>query len=97
MILRKINTGTAWRLSLLLLPLAGITLWFLYDGGISFGWDFIWYWTWIIAFLLAYEAVLLLNVALNFKKAGFSRENRIFLLSGLVLLAIATIFFTVAL
>lgn len=91
------NKGITWRLSLLLLPLAGITLWFLYDGGISFGWNFIWYWTWIITYLLAYQAVLLLNVALNFKKAGFSRENRIFLLSGLALLVIAITFFTVAL
>lgn len=63
-----INVGIVSRLVFLLLPLVGITLWFIYDGGIGFGWNLIWYWISIIGFLLLYQLALLLNLMLQHKK-----------------------------
>ncbi|MFI0430160.1 hypothetical protein [Mariniflexile sp. HMF6888] len=88
-----ITTGIIWRGAFLLVPLTGITLWFLYDGGIGFGWNLIWYWIWIIGFLLLYQIVLLSNLILNYTKIGFSTENKVFMLIGLLLLVIAIVFF----
>jgi hypothetical protein len=88
-----ITTGIIWRGAFLLVPLIGITLWFLYDGGIGFGWNLIWYWIWMIGFLLLYQIALLSNLILNYKKRGFGKENKIFMSIGLLLLVMASVFF----
>ena len=85
------NTGIVWRLSFLLLPITGITGWFLYDGGIAFGWNLIWYWTWIIGFLSVYEAGLVFSYFLNRIKGKTNKENIFFILVGLCLLVIASV------
>ncbi|EID72332.1 hypothetical protein [Imtechella halotolerans] len=89
-----INVGIVSRLVFLLLPLVGITLWFIYDGGIGFGWNLIWYWISIIGFLLLYQLALLLNLMLQHKKKGFSKENKIFIIIGLILLFLAIVIFS---
>lgn len=91
------NKGIVPRLVFLLLPLAGITLWFLYDGGIGFGWNLIWYWIWIIGFLLLYQLALLLNLLLYYKKRGFTKANKIFMITGLILLLLAIVAFVLQL
>lgn len=88
-----ITTGIIWRAAFLLVPLIGITLWFRYDGGVGFGWNLIWYWIWIIGFLLLYQVVLLSNLIHNYPKSGFSGENKIFMLIGLLLLIISIVLF----
>lgn len=84
-----INKGIVVRLVFLLLPLVGITLWFLHDEGIGFGWNLIWYWICIIGFLLLYQFLLLLNLMLYYKKRGFTKVNKIFMTTGLILLLLA--------
>lgn len=89
----RINKGFIVRLLLLVLPIGGITFWFLNDGGIGFGWNLIWYWIWIIGFLLIYQLALLLNLMLYYKKRGFVKENKIFMTIGLLLLLLAIVTF----
>lgn len=89
-----INKDIVSRLIFLLLPLVVITLCFLHDGGIGFGWNLIWYWICIIGFLLLYQLILLLNLMLYYKKRGFTKANKIFMITGLILLLLAIIVFT---
>lgn len=81
------------QLAFLLLPLTGITLWFMHDGGMDFGWNLIWYWLWIIGFLLVHQATLLIKLVSTHKRGGFSRESRVVLLIGFVLLMSSVVFF----
>lgn len=85
----RTTKGFIVRFILLILPIAGITLWFLHDGGIGFGWNLIWYWIWIISFLLLYQIALLLNQVIHYKKGEFTKANKIFMTTGLILLLLA--------
>ncbi len=85
------RTGIILKLTFLLLPVTGITLWFLYDGGIGFGWNLIWYWIWMIGFLSVYEAGLVFSYFFNRINGKKNKENILFMLVGLCLLIIASV------
>ncbi|OQP58577.1 hypothetical protein [Niastella populi] len=84
------STGIICKLTFLLLPVTGITLWFLYDGGIGLGWNLIWYWIWIIGFLTVYTAGVVFSYFYNRIKGKRNKENILFMLVGLSLLVIAS-------
>ncbi|MBE8720772.1 hypothetical protein C4F40_08550 [Sphingobacterium sp. Ka21] len=82
-------------LTLLLLPLISITAWFLLDGGISHGYNFIYYWIWIIGFLIVFNTVVaVLLIYKSIKRINTFEYSRIFYI-GLALLIGSTLYFMV--
>ncbi len=84
--------------ALLILPLAVIIGWFVHEGGFTSGGGLatIYGLLSILAFLLCYEIGLFIHRFYLVKKGVATNEDDLFLVIGLVILVIATIYFFIS-